>query len=315
MASFILKRIGQAILVIFIVTVFSFLLQIFMPGDPVYAMLGSDITPQEYDIAYHEMGLDQPVITRYVNWMSDMLQGDFGQSFKYKVPVANLINARLPVTILLGLISIIISTLAGILFGVLSATRHGKPIDTVITLFANLGAVVPLFWLAVIGMYIFAMQLHWLPSFGFSLPTATTWGLSLRQAVLPVFALSVGAISGTTRQMRSSMLEVIGQDYMRKARATGLSEGKVVLRHGLKNALIPVVTMTGMSFRNVVAGAASVEIIFSIAGMGALLVNSVLSKDVAVTQACVVIIAVVVCLANLIVDISYGYLDPRIRIQ
>jgi len=314
MAHFIIKRLTQSIIVIFIVSVFTFLITYLMPGDPVYAMLGGDITREQYEIAYREMSLDKPLYIRYINWCLNLLKGDFGHSYKYKMPVIDLIKTRLPITMYFGLLSIIISTPVGILLGIIAATKRGKIIDTVITILANLGAVMPLFWLAVLSMSLFAMYLKWLPSYGFTFPTVD-FTQSVKQTILPLLALSFGAIAGTTRQMRSSMLEVIRQDYIRTARAKGLKESKVITRHALKNAIIPVVTLTGMSFRNVVSGSTSVEIIFSIAGTGQLLVTSVLSKDVATTQACILIVAIVVSIANLIVDISYGYIDPRIRIQ
>lgn len=314
MAHYIFKRLVQSIIVIFIVSIFTFLLTYLMPGDPVYAMLGEDITREQYEIAYREMGLDKPIYVRYLNWCVNMLKGDFGRSYKYRMPVIDLIKARLPVTMYLGVLSIIISTTIGIILGILAATKRGKFIDTVITLLANLGGVMPLFWLAVLGMSVFAMHLRWLPSYGFTFPTVD-FVKSVKQSILPLFALSVGAIAGTTRQMRSSMLEVIHQDYIRTARAKGLKESQVIFKHALKNALIPIVTLTGMSFRNVVSGSVSIESIFSIAGTGQLLVTSVLSKDVATTQACILLVAIVVSIANLIVDISYGYIDPRIRIQ
>ena len=260
------------------------------------------------------MGLDKPLYVRYLNWCVNMLKGDFGTSYKYRMPVIDLIKARLPVTMYLGILSIIISTVVGIILGILAATKRGTFIDTIITILANLGGVMPLFWLAVLGMSVFAMHLRWLPSYGFTFPTVD-FVKSVKQSILPLLALSVGAIAGTTRQMRSSMLEVIHQDYIRTARAKGLKESQVVFKHALKNALIPIVTLTGMSFRNVVSGSVSIETIFSIAGTGQLLVTSVLSRDVATTQACILLVAIVVSIANLIVDISYGYIDPRIRIQ
>lgn len=314
MAHYIFKRLIQSVIVIFIVSIFTFLLTYLMPGDPVYALLGEDITREQYEIAYKEMGLDKPLYVRYLNWCVNMLKGDFGTSYKYRMPVIDLIKARLPVTMYLGILSIIISTVFGIILGILAATKRGTFIDTIITILANLGGVMPLFWLAVLGMSVFAMHLRWLPSYGFTFPTID-FVKSVKQSILPLLALSVGAIAGTTRQMRSSMLEVIHQDYIRTARAKGLKESQVVFKHALKNALIPIVTLTGMSFRNVVSGSVSIETIFSIAGTGQLLVTSVLSRDVATTQACILLVAIVVSIANLIVDISYGYIDPRIRIQ
>lgn len=313
MVYFTVRRLVESIAVIIIVSIFTFSLTYLMPGDPVYAMLGEDITREQYEIAYHEMGLDSPIHIRYLKWFGNVLRGDFGQSYRYRQPVVELLRARLPVTMYLGILSLIISTLVGILFGILAATRRGKLIDTVISVFAHLGAAMPLFWLGVLGMALFAMHLGWLPSYGFTFPTEN-FALSIRQSILPVIALSVGGIAGTTRQMRSGLLEVIHQDYIRTARAKGLKETQVIFGHALKNALIPIVTLAGMSFRNIVSGSMSVEMIFSIAGTGRLLITSVLSKDVPAVQACILLVAIVVCLSNFLVDISYGYLDPRIRV-
>lgn len=314
MLSYVLRRLGQMVIVLILVSVFAFGLLYLMPGDPVYAMLGSDITQEQYDITYAEMGLDRPLAVRYLNWVGDFLRGDFGRSYQNRMPVSDMIAQRLPVTVYLGFLSIVISSVLGILFGVIASTRRGKASDTFISVFANLGAAVPLFWLSVLGMYVFSLNLKWLPSYGFSFPSQ---GLaqSLAHCALPVFVLSIGAVSGMTRQTRSSMLEVIAQDYVRAARAKGLSEHRVIMAHALPNAIIPVITLLGMSFRNLVAGSVSVEKIFNIPGMGSMLITAVQSKDVSVTQACIVIISIVICLSNLLVDIAYAWLDPRIRLE
>ena len=313
MVYFTIRRLVQSVAVVLIVSIFTFSLTYLMPGDPVYAMLGEDITREQYEIAYKEMGLDSPIHIRYLKWLGNVLRGDLGQSYNYRQPVVELLRARLPVTMYLGVLSLIVSTTVGIIFGILAATKRGKFIDTVISVFAHLGAAMPLFWLGVLGMALFAMYLGWLPSYGFTFPTENL-ALSVRQTILPLLALSVGGIAGTTRQMRSSLLEAIHQDYIRTARSKGLKESQVIFGHALKNSLIPIVTLTGMSFRNIVSGSMSVEMIFSIAGTGRLLITSVLAKDVPTVQACILLVAVVVCLANLVVDISYGYLDPRIRV-
>lgn len=314
MARYLGKRILQSLLVLFLVSLFTYMLTYMMPGDPVYAMLGGDITQEQYDIAYEEMNLDAPLPVRYVNWLFGFLTGEWGTSFKYSQPVLEIITMRLPVTMYLGILSIIVSTALGILFGVICGTHRGKTIDSVITLLANFGSVMPAFWLAVLCMYIFSLKLHIFPTHGFQMPDK---GLvdSLKMTVLPLIALSVGSIGGTTRQMRSGMLDVIRQDYIRTARSKGLKESDVIWKHAFRNAILPVVTLTGMNFRNIVAGAVSIEQIFTIAGMGSLLINSILSKDVAVVQACIMIIAIVVVLSNLLVDICYGIIDPRIRVE
>ena len=314
MGSYIAKRFGQAAVVLLLVSLFTYLLLYMMPGDPVYAMLGGDITKEQYDITYAKMNLGDPLLFRYVKWLFDFVRGDWGTSFKYSEPVLQIISARLPITMYLGVWSIIISTLVGIIFGVICGTKRGKTADSVIITCANFGAVMPAFWLAVLGMYIFSLKLGWLPTHGFTLPTEDL-GMSIRQSILPLAALSVGGIGGTTRQMRSGMLDVIRQDYIRTARSKGLKESQVVWRHAFRNAVLPVVTLTGMSFRNVVAGAVSIEQVFGIAGMGSLLINSILSKDIAVVQSCIMMISIVVVLSNLLVDILYGVLDARIRVD
>ena len=218
MVYFTIRRLVQSVAVVLIVSIFTFSLTYLMPGDPVYAMLGEDITREQYEIAYKEMGLDSPIHIRYLKWLGNVLRGDLGQSYKYRQPVVELLRARLPVTMYLGVLSLIVSTTVGIIFGILAATKRGKFIDTVISVFAHLGAAMPLFWLGVLGMALFAMYLGWLPSYGFTFPTENL-ALSVRQTILPLLALSVGGIAGTTRQMRSSLLEVIHQDYIRTARS------------------------------------------------------------------------------------------------
>jgi len=311
MSRFITKRLIQAIVVILLIAVFSYFLMYLVPGDPVYAILGPDITQEQYDAQFKLMELDLPIYQRFWNWFTRALSGDFGSSYRYSDPVAVIIKQRLPITMYLGGISLIISTIIGIILGTICGTRRGKFADNLITILANLGSVVPGFWLAVIGMTIFSGIL---PSYGFTFPHED-FAMSIKQTIMPVVCLSVGTLASMTRQMRSGMLEVIRQDYIRTARSKGLKESDVVMHHAMKNAIIPIVTLIGMNLRNIVAGAVTIETIFSITGTGSLLVSSILAKDVPVIQACILVIAVVVVIANLIVDICYGYLDPRIRIQ
>lgn len=315
MANYILKRLGQTVLVLLLVSVFAYMLVYLMPGDPVYALYGADLTPEQYQIRYLELELDKPVYIRYLNWLKDALHGDFGTSIKYHTEVSELLASRIPVTLYLGLISLAVGVGIGVVLGMLSATRSGGLADNLITVFANLGSATPLFWLGVLGVYLFSIQLGWLPSFGFSYPWETDLLTSVKQCILPVIALSVGTLAAMARQTRSGMLEVIRLDYIRTARAKGCREKAVILTHAFPNALIPIVTLIGLQFRMLVAGTVTVEQIFNIPGMGQLLVNAVFNQDVALTQACILVTALVICLANLLVDISYGYIDPRIRIQ
>ena len=314
MSRYIAKRLIQAVIVVILIAIFSYFLMYFVPGDPVYATLGSDITREQYEMQYYKLELDKPVYVRFLHWAGKALRLDFGDSYRYNIPVSRLMNQRLPVTMYLGAVSLVISVALGIFLGTICGTHRGKAVDGILTVLANIGSVVPGFWLAVLSVYIFSVKLHWLPSFGFAFPHE---GLktSFQTTILPIICLSVGTVAAMTRQMRSGMLEVIRQDYIRTARAKGLKEKDVVAHHALKNAIIPVVTLIGMSLRNIVSGAVTIETVFAITGTGSLLVNSIISRDIPVIQACILIIAVVVVLSNLLVDICYGFLDPRIRIQ
>jgi peptide/nickel transport system permease protein len=225
-----------------------------------------------------------------------------------------LIATRLPITFHLGLVALILSTLISIPLGVISAVRRGGWIDAIISVSANLGMAIPIFWLGILGIYLFALNLGWLPVQEYTAPQENFW-LNTRQIIMPAICLAVVPFASLTRQTRSSMLEVIRQDYIRTARSKGLKESAIISGHALKNAIIPVVTLLGLQIRNLVGGSALVEQVFNIPGMGRLMVASVFNKDFVVVQGAIMVIALVVALANLIVDISYGYFDPRIRVE
>lgn len=302
------------ILIIFLISVFTFLLVSFIPGDPVYAMLGEEVSQEEYDRVYHELKLDQPIIQRYFSWLGGALKGDWGQSTQFHKSTLEVLTERIPVTLFFSLTAFAISIPLGILFGVISAVYRGKPVDTAVTLIANVTACLPQFWIALLVMYVFAMKLGWLPSFGF------TWFsenlvLGLKQMIMPLFCLALGGIATTTRQTRSSMLEVIRQDYVRTARSKGLSQKKVIFLHALKNALIPVITILGMRLGSMLAGSMFVESVFNIPGMGSLFVKAIQSRDIPVVQACVLVTALVSCIINLLTDILYAVVDPRVRYE
>ena len=254
------------------------------------------------------------MIVRYFSWLGDALHGDFGQSTQFHVPTVDVLAERIPITMFFSLSAFVISIPLGILFGVISAVYRGKPADTIVTLLANITACLPQFWIALLVMYIFAMRLGWLPSYGF------TWfsedlALGIRQTIMPLFCLALGGIATTTRQTRSSMLEVIRQDYVRTARSKGLSRRKVIFLHALKNALIPVITILGMRLGSMLAGSMFVESVFNIPGMGSLFVIAIQSRDIPVVQACVLVTALVSCIINLLTDILYAVVDPRVRYE
>ncbi len=318
MTAFIIRRLLLGILVLFLVTVLVFLVMRLLPGDPLTLfisqsqMSSGQLTPEQMDKLRHEFGLDKTLALQYVDWIGGVLRGDLGKSIFYDTQVSTLVAERMPITIYLGALAFIFSSVLGVIFGVVCATRRGTWIDSVVTVLANVGITVPSFWFGILLIYIFCVQLHWLPTSGFVSPF-TDLGESIRKSIMPVFCLSLFSIASLTRQTRASVLEIVRQDYIRTAWAKGLRERVIVFRHTIKNALIPVVTILGVQVGLIFGGSVLIETVFNIAGMGRLLTQAVFQHDYLVVQAGVLIVAAVVVLSNLIVDISYGWFDPRIR--
>lgn len=313
MGKFILKRTGQTMIVLFIVSVFVFLMVSFLPGDPVYAMLGGEISQETYNRWYYELGLDQPLLIRYFLWISKAVTGNFGTSASQHMAVIEVIAQRLPVTLYLSLLAFFVSIPTGIALGVLAAINRGKKIDGALTTFANVCSCLPQFFLSILFLYLFSMKMHWLPSFGFTWPWVDL-GKSIQQTIMPLLCLAIGGVASICRQTRSSMLEVIGQDYIRTARSKGLKPDKIITVHALKNALIPVITLMGLRLGGMFGGSMFVESVFNISGMGTLLVSAIRAQDIPLIQACVLLIAVVACVVNIITDIVYAAVDPRIKV-
>jgi peptide/nickel transport system permease protein len=287
-----------------------------LPGDPILYYLTQDrftqATPEEIADLRHQFGVDRPIIVQYFDWLNDILHGDLGRSVSRRVPVNDLIKQALPISFYLGALSFIISNAIAIPIGIISAARRGKWSDTVLTVLANIGITAPTFWVGVILIYLFGITLGWLPTHGYTSPFEDFWR-STRQIIMPLICLSVFPLAGAVRQTRSAMLEVIHQDYIRTAWSKGLTERTVILKHAVKNGIVPVVTLVGMGIGSIVGGQVLVEQVFTIPGMGRLAVDALFARDYAVVQGIVLIIAVVVLLSNLAVDISYGWLDPRVR--
>ena len=249
---------------------------------------------------------------QYFIWISDTLRGDLGDSITYSRPVLTCLAERLPRTISIGLPALILSSLLGILCGIISAIRRGKFIDNLITFVSTIGLGAPQFWLGIVGIYIFGMRLGWLPLSGYVAPTEN-FGQYIFYGVMPILILSFSLLASVARQTRSNMLEVINQDYIRTARANGLAEKSVIYKHALKNALIPVITTIGLQVRVVVGGSLMVEQVFNIAGIGTLIVSAINGRDYMVVQGCVFVISVFTILVNFVIDLLYGFVDPRIR--
>lgn len=314
MLAYIARRLMQTVLVLVFVSVIVFSLMHLIPGDPALVILGDQATPEQIEALHRELLLDQPLWIQYLNWAGDVLQGNLGRSVSYKQSVTDLLATRLPITFHIGLVAFILSTAISIPAGILSAIRRGGWLDSIITLLTNLAMAVPVFWLGILGIYLFALKLGWLPVQGYTSPSENL-ALNTRQIIMPAICLAIVPLASLARQTRSSMLEVIRQDYIRTARSKGLTEWAVITGHALKNAIIPVITLLGMQLRNLVGGAVLVEQVFNIPGMGRLMVSGVFNKDFVVVQGTVMVVAVVVALSNLLVDISYGYFDPRIRYE
>lgn len=315
MIKYILKRILATIVVLFLVSFVVFMMMELIPGDPVYTILGPDaeVTEELYNSIQQEFGLDKPVLERYGLWLWNALHGDFGLSYIDRLPVTSKIAGRIGVSLYLALYSIVATAVIGVVLGVICAVNRGRLVDTVITLFCNVMNSAPSFWIGILLIYIFALKLQLLPAGGFTFPWKNL-SLSLRQLFMPLFCMSIGSIAGVCRQTRSSMLENINQDYVRTARAKGLSKNRVIYVHALKNSLIPILTMLGGRISSLLGGTAFVETVFGIGGMGQRMVSAVNSSDAPVVMACVLIISAVGCVANLVVDILYGVVDPRIRL-
>jgi len=312
LTSFIIRRIIQALIVIFLVSIISFGLLQIIPGDPVIQILGAHATATQQAALRQELGLDKPVVIQYLNWIGGIFHGNFGRSLVYHESVGTLLKTRFPITACLSIISLVLSTIIGIVAGVISAVKRGTVIDSIISLLANTFVAIPTFWLGIVGIYLFGLKLGWLPIEGWTSPF-TNLGKSLSQMVMPIIAMTIPSIAVIVRQTRSSMLETIRQDYVRTATSKGLRQRIVLYKHALRNALIPVVTLVGMALAFLLAGEVMVETVFNIPGIGRLLIRAALEKDYLIVQAGVLAIGTSVCLANLLVDIAYGWIDPRIR--
>ena len=317
MTAYIIRRLLLALFCLFMITLIVFFAMRLLPGDPIIIYIGrgqmsSALSEEGMEKLRHEFGLDKPIMVQYLKWVSGVVRLDFGDSFVYSMPVGTILWERLPVTINLGLYAFVLSTFLGIMAGLLAAVKRGMWADRVLTPLSYVGICIPVFWLGILMIYVFGLKLKWLPIIGYTSPFEDLW-MSIKQAIMPVICLTIGALAATARQMRSSMLEVIRQDYIRTAWSKGLRERIIIFRHALKNSLIPVITVLGLHLAFILGGSVIVETVFSIPGIGNLMVSSIFSHDYAVVQTCTLVFAVIVIFANLVVDISYGWLDPKVQ--
>jgi peptide/nickel transport system permease protein len=313
MRAYIIRRLIETAGTVFIVSIIVFTLLQLVPGDPIVSLVGTESSQAEVERLRHELGFDKPLVIQYSHWLAKVVSGDFGVSLRYREKVNRLIVQSAPITLTLGGFSFLIGIFVGIPAGIVTAIRRGGFLDSAVTLLSNFGIAIPIFWFGIMLIYLFGMKLGWLPISGYTSPLEN-FGLSIRKMVMPVACLSLFQIAILARQTRSSMLEVIQQDYIRTAWSKGLGERLIIVRHALKNALIPIVTIGGLLIASLVGGAVITETVFNIPGMGRLIVAGVLQNDFIVVQGCTLVVAMLVAFINLIVDISYAWLDPRIRL-
>lgn len=312
MGRYILRRLLTMIPVLFLVTVIVFMLLHLTPGDPAVSMLGEEASPEAIAALRQRLGLDQPLPVQYAKWLGSAVQGDLGRSIRSNQPVSEAIRERLPATIQLSLLAVIISLMIAIPVGIVSAMRRNSIMDTSATTVALLGVSLPNFFLAILMIYLFSLKLGWLPPIGYT-PFFDDPLDSLKRMIMPALTLGTALAAIVMRMTRSSLLEVLDQDYVRTARAKGLTESRMVRVHAMRNALIPVVTVVGLQIGALLGGAIIVESIFVVPGIGRLLVDSIFQRDFPLVQGVVLFASLAFLFANLTVDLLYAYLDPRIR--
>lgn len=307
MYRYILKRIGMLIPVLLGVSFVIFTLMHYAPGDPVRMILGNSATNEQVEAMRESMGLNDPLLLQYLNYMKNLLfHGDLGTSYVHNSPVLDMIVQRLPVTITLAILGIAFAVLLGVPAGVISAVKQYSVVDNLVMVVALLGISMPNFWLGIIMILFFSRTLNWFPVSGWNGPIY--W-------VLPTISVGASSAASIARMTRSSMLEVIQQDYISTARAKGQKESVVILRHGLKNSLIPIITSAGLLFGMLLGGAVVAETVFAIPGIGKLMVDAISQRDYPIVTGTAIIIAAMLGLVNLMVDISYAFVDPRIKSQ
>jgi peptide/nickel transport system permease protein len=311
--GFILRRVGAALVVLFLASVVVFAGIRAIPGDAALALGGEERSPEVLAQLRHKYGLDDPIVVQYGRWLWLALHGDLGSDSR-ELPVAHTIVSALPRTLELAGLSLLIGSLIGIVAGVVAAVRRGKPSDYLSNGIALIGLSVPHFWLGLLMIIAFAVKLHWLPSGGY-VPLRVDPVENLRHMLMPAIVLGTGLSAVVMRQMRSAMLESLGADYIRTARAKGLSEWTVVGRHALRNSLITVTTVIGLQLGALISGAVITETIFQIAGFGRLTIDAVNQRDYALIQGVVLVAAAGYVIVNLTVDLLYSVLNPRIRIS
>ncbi|MCL2491697.1 MAG: ABC transporter permease [Coriobacteriia bacterium] len=315
MLRYAIKRVLQLIPILIGVSMLVFLIMQLTPGDPAKLILGPRASQETLEAYRRELGLHLPIWQQYLNWIGNVLRGNLGNSLHFKKPVTDLIMERLAATLILSIASMILATVFGVVTGVISATKQYSLADRTMMTLALIGFCLPVFWFGLLLQFVFSIRLGWFPASGINSPGVTGWQDMAWHLVLPSIALAVGAMATIARMTRSSMLEVIRQDYIRTARAKGVSWREISYNHALRNALIPVVTVVGSQFGYLLSGQILLEVVFNWPGLGQLMVNGIMYRDFPLVQGTVLVVAAMYVVVNLIVDLLYGFLDPRIKYE
>ena len=311
MFLFFSRRIINFVVTLFIASVVVFASMNVLPGDPALTILGLDATEDALEALRQKLGLNEPLIKRYFLWVSNALTGDFGISHSFSVPVSELITERLPLTVSLAISGMLFTVTFAFILGVFAAANHRRSGDWGVMIASQLGIAVPAFWLSILLVLLFAVKLRWLPPGGF--PGWENPADAIRSLILPTLALTLVQSAVLARVTRSSMLEVMRQDYIRTAHASGFHRRRILWRHTLPNALIPIVTIIGMQFAALVTGTIVIENVFYLPGLGKLIFQSISNRDLPTVQALVMLFAAIVIIANFMVDIAYSIIDPRLK--
>lgn len=312
MLRYLYRRLGSLAATLLVASLVVFVVIEVVPGDPASYMLGLNAQPDTVAALRSELGLDQSKPARYVQWVTGMLQGDFGQSYTYRTPVADMVSDRLWISLPLALYALVLSIVIAFPAGIWAASRRGGAADTTVMGFTQLGIAIPNFWFAMLLVLFFAIKLRWFSAGGFA-----GWDegffVALKSLTLPAIALALPQAAILTRVMRSSLLDVLGEDFMRTARAKGLSRRQALLRHALRNAMIPVLTIIGLQFSFLIAGAIIIENVFFLPGLGRLIFQSIAQRDLIVVESVVMLLVFAVVVVTFIVDLAYAWVDPRLR--
>lgn len=314
MAAFLLRRLLLTIPILLIVTIIVFSLLHFLPGDPAVIILGQEATPEALAALRAKLGLDQPLPVQYITWLGKVVRGDLGTSLITNQPVRQVIVSKLPPTIQLAVGAFLFAGLVAVPAGIISAVRRGTAADYTASVVAFAGLSIPNFWLGILLLMLFAVYLRWVPASGY-VPFWEDPIANLKVMILPVIATGMREAAVLTRQLRSSLLETLGADYVRTAWAKGLSDRRVLFGHAIKNALIPVITVSGLQVAALLGGLVITEQVFSIPGFGRLIVDSIFNRDLTMVQGAVLFAALMVVSVNILVDILYAFVDPRIKLS